>query len=181
MVEKVEYEEKCPAALATTFVSKESRGVRELRDILFPLDPEAKVVKTEFRDVLLIYTRLSREELKRVFVKLKPSSVARLFIADLCIILEDEKDIAKIIDSSVELFISKHRGSRFYVDCVKRGRFIDKCHPIEAEIGSRISISGHGFVDYKNPDVLIKIEVINRIVLISIIKPEEDRLRKRVI
>ncbi|MEM0283565.1 MAG: THUMP domain-containing protein [Sulfolobales archaeon] len=182
MVEEVEVELKeCPQALATTYVGKEDRGVRELRDILFPLDPAVKVEKSGFRDVILIYTKISPKDLKDLIFRRKPSSVARLVVVDLCIHLRSKDDIIRVIEESIKLFNQKCRGSRFYVDCIRRGRFVESCHSIESSIGREVALRGLGSVNYKNPECVIKIEVVERIVMIALMKPYEDRLRRNMI
>ncbi|MCC6030064.1 MAG: THUMP domain-containing protein [Desulfurococcales archaeon] len=177
MVEKIKEERICPSAIATSYTGKAKRAVKELKDIIFPHDPEAEVLETRFRDVILIYTVLDKESLKNLMKKMRPSALARFVVADKCIILKNQDEILRLTDVIEDMFI-KYRGAKFYVDCIKRGDFIDSCHRLETLIGRRLYEKNLGIIDFKKPDLIIKLENIDNMFLISIIKPKEDRLKR---
>ncbi len=177
MVEEI----NCPSAIATTYTGKTLRGLRELRDIIFPKDPSVRVETANYPDVLLIYTSLPKEDLRNLLISKKPSVVARIVIADKCLRVSRENYFQQIIENSLELISSKTNTSiNFYVDCISRGRIIESCRVLEIEIGRIIKERGLGKVSFKNPSKVLKIEVVDDIVIIALINPKEDRLRKHV-
>lgn len=176
-MEKVAGIEDCPAAVATTFTGKSSRGIREIRDLLFRHDPQVRVEESGFRDVILVYTRLSREVLRDIITRYRPSAVARFVVSDLCLVLERPEQIDLLVDSIAELF-RRFQGSRFYVECVRRGRFIESCHQLEALVGKRIHELGLGRVDFESPEYVVKIENIRNMFIVSVMRPGQDRLRR---
>ncbi|MGC9148352.1 MAG: hypothetical protein ACP5GI_02775 [Sulfolobales archaeon] len=175
MVEEID----CPTAIATTYTGKTLRGLRELKDIIFLQDPSVKVEITKYSDVLLLYTSLSRDLLKKLINEKRPSAVARVVIADTCFRVSKENYFNHILAKSIELLMKKtDLPIKFYVDCVSRGEIIESCRMLEIEIGRYIEKAGIGEVSFKKPTKVLKIEVVDDIVILALIDPDEDRIRK---
>ena len=176
MVEEIEWS-TCPAAIATTYTSKTSRGVKELRNILFPYDPDARVEASRHPDVILIYTRIPKDLIKKIVSAMRPSAVARLVVADKCIKISRENYFSQIIEACIDL-ASRNTLDSFYVDCRSRGDVVESCRLLEIEIGRLLEARGLGKVSFKNPSRVLRIEVIDDVALISLMNPSEDRLKR---
>jgi len=176
MVEEI----NCPKAIATTYTGKTLRGLRELRDIIFLLDPSVKVETTRYPDVLLIYTSLPRDTLRKLIAEKRPSAVARVVIADVCLKVSKENYFDHILKKSIELLQErKDLPIKFYVDCVSRGKIIESCRMLEIEIGRHVEEAALGEVLFRGSVKVLKIEAVDDIVILSLMDPDEDRLRKK--
>jgi len=76
---------ECPAAVAVAKPRRDSWLVEELYDTLFPGDPGARVERTRFPGVLLVYTSLEPSRLVALIRRAEHGFLQRLVPAQRCI------------------------------------------------------------------------------------------------
>ena len=166
----------CPKLLVTVRTGKDSRGIEEIADALFIHDPNVKVVSTKFRGVLLVYTDLSSSDAFKILSTTPPSVAERIVRVDTCV----KTDLESISNAVLKL-VSNYSFETFYVDCIRRGRYVESSHEVEKYIGAVIVSKLKKHVCISCADIIIKIEIVDDITLISIMKPGEDKsFKKRI-
>lgn len=167
----------CPKLLVTVRTGKDSRGIEEIADALFAYDPRVEVISTKFRGVLLVYTDLSPDDAFKILITTPPSVAERIVRVDTCV-----KTDLKAISNAVLKLVSNYSFETFYVDCVRRGRYVRSSHEVEKYVGALIVSKLKKRVCIPCADIVIKVEIVDDITLISIMKPKEDKsFKKRII
>ena len=167
--------EEYPRLIVTARVGKEERAKRELEDLLYRIDPNVRVTRTEYRDVLLVF---SREDSVKIFEEVRrrpPYSVARAIRIDRCCKAAIEDIVRTCLELGRKLLSGRER---LRVECVKRGSAIESCRAVEIAVGISMERAGLAIADPKNPSRVIKIELIGNLACIGIIKPGDDRLHR---
>ncbi|RLG89389.1 MAG: hypothetical protein DRO15_00565 [Thermoprotei archaeon] len=164
----------CPKLLVTVRTGKDSRGIEEIADALFPYDPQVKVATTRFKGVLLVYTNLTPHDAFRILNMTPPSVAERIVRVDTCV-----KTDLETISNAVLKLLPNYSFETFYVDCIRRGRYVKSSHEVEKCVGAMIVSKLGKRVCISCADIAVKIEIIDDLTLISIMKPEEDRIFKK--
>lgn len=167
-------EGKCPKLLVTAYTGKAKAAIRELSDLIYIYDNQAEIFETRYRDVILVYTKADTGKIYNLIRRRTPTGVARVVKVQSCV--EARPD--RISEEAIKLF-EGYRGSKFYVDCVRRGRAIRSSWELEKYVGAKILERGLGKVDFEDPDIVVKIEIIDSLALISIMDKYGDKVDNR--
>lgn len=140
------------------------------------MDPNILIKKTRYRDLLEIFSEVDADKLFQEIRNRPPYASIRAVKVDLCI----NADIKKIIDVCIELLkrIPKQGERKIRVECSKRGGYVESCKAIEIAVGTAIERSEIAKIDLKKPTDVIKIEIIDDLAYIGIMRPGSDKLRK---
>jgi tRNA(Ser,Leu) C12 N-acetylase TAN1 len=166
--------EKFPKLLVTAYTCKAKTVIREMEDLLYIYDPSARIVESKFKDVILVYTEIDAVELLKLIRRRTPTGMARAVKIDACVDTDPDKIALKVI----ELF-ERCKGSRFYVDCRRRGRRIKSSWELEKYVGAKIVSNNLGRVSFRDPECIIRLEVVDEVTLISIIGKYGDEVENR--
>mgnify|MGYP000594125688 CR=1 FL=1 len=167
---------KCPKIIVTAKAGKEAKVKEELEDLLYKLDPNILIKKTGYRDLLEIFSDVNADKLFQEIIERPPYASIRAVKVDLCI----NAEIKKIIDACIELLkrIPKQGERKIRVECSKRGSYVESCKAIEIAVGTAIERSELAKIDLKKPTDVIKIEIIDDLAYIGIMRPGSDKLHK---
>ena len=94
---------ECPAAVAVAKPRRDSWLVEELYDTLFTGDPGARVVRTRFPGVLLVYSSLEPARLVPLFRRVEHSFLQRLVPAQRCIAEASPGDPERLVEELARL------------------------------------------------------------------------------
>ena len=97
---------QCPAAVAVAKPRRDTWLVEELYDTVFLGDPEARVERTRFPGVLLVYTRLPPERLIPLFRRVEHSFLQRLVPAQRCVAQASPGDPERLVEELARLLAS---------------------------------------------------------------------------
>lgn len=163
--------------VVTAKVGKEERARRELEDLLYRIDPGVRVIQTRYRDVLLVFSSIDSTRIFEEVRRTPPYSVARAVRIDKCC----KPGVEDIVRACIELGRTMLSGKeRLRVECVKRGSAIQSCRAVEITVGISMERAGLATADPRNPSRVIKIEVIDDLACIGIIRPGEDKLHRHL-
>jgi len=161
--------------VVTTPVSKEEQAINEIIDILLALDENIKVEKTKYPGVILVYSSLNPHELARILYTTPTSTIIRIVPCDICV----KTSLENIIKAAVTLangIFSKE--TKFMVDCIRRGRKVKSSVEVEQYTGWEIIKRYGSKVSLRNPDYIIKVEIVDEIACVSLLKPNEIYRKK---
>jgi tRNA(Ser,Leu) C12 N-acetylase TAN1 len=152
--------------LVTCTPGKESMCEVEVLDCLLPYDSSAYVKRTCFHGVILVDTNLEPNKVAELIANAEKAAI-RDFIPFQTVVLSRTEDI---VDAAVKVG-SKYLKSNmsFMVRCQKRGRLVQSSTEIEKTVGDLLTRQTGSSVHFKDPDYIIRIEVVAGISGISII------------
>jgi len=150
--------------LITVPYGKEEAAKLEVLDCVFPQDQNARFVEHGYGGLLLLDTALSPDDAAVVLRDCPTSSVFKVIPVDSMV----DSDIAAISREAVRLTGEGWR--RVAAVCKRRGRVIASSSEVEAAVGRALKSRGH-IIDLKNPDLIIRIDIIGERTTISVRHP----------
>ncbi|MBM5805135.1 MAG: hypothetical protein FJZ49_03590 [Candidatus Verstraetearchaeota archaeon] len=150
--------------LITVPYGKEEAAGLEVLDCLFHQDHNARFVEHGYGGLLLLDTTLSPEDAAIALRDCPTSSVFKIIPVDSMV----DSDIAAISREAVRLTGEGRR--RVAAVCKRRGRVIASSSEVEAAVGRALKSRGH-VIDLKNPDLIIRIDIIGERTTISVRHP----------
>jgi tRNA(Ser,Leu) C12 N-acetylase TAN1 len=150
--------------LITVPYGKEEAAKLEVLDCIFPKDHNAGYVEHGYGGLLLLDTILNADDASITLRDCPTSCVFKIIPVDSLI----KSDIDAISKEAVRL---TNRGQhRVAVVCKRRGRVIASSSKVEAFVGQVLKLKGH-IIDLKNPDIIIRIDIIGERTTISVRHP----------
>ena len=150
-----------PKYIVTVRYGKEKRAELELGDSIFPYDNEVKVMKTNFKGVLILFTYLRFKDLINILSIHPPSTVERVVPVDICF------NISSNIESEILEYI---RSKNLNFGIVRVGRY----GSLGRELVHSIVVSINKYRNLSSTNVL-HIEPINNEVCLGITRKDEDK------
>ena len=164
-----------PKLLVTTGKGKENQAIVEILDILFECDQEAYGIKTNFDGVVLIYTKLDPFKALSIIRKNPTSVVFKVVPLERCV----KTSLNNIVNTGLELAKKRiKKNNTFIVDCIRRGRYVESSVVVERTLGARIIKELGAKVSFKNPEYIVRVEVLGEIACISVVKRGDIVRRK---
>ncbi|WP_338601441.1 THUMP domain-containing protein [Sulfolobus tengchongensis] len=160
-----------PKALVTTKPGKSEKCVNEILNKILLKDVDAKVVEY-VKNVLVIYSNLDPLIIYGMLFSSPPSCAEKIYPFQLIINTSDEREI--ILNSVVFARQKLKDFKKFYVKCYNRGI---KVNCKEIEIGVGIGLKDLASVDFKDPEVIVHINVLNSLAGVSILKKGQEKFR----
>ncbi|MEN3035372.1 MAG: THUMP domain-containing protein [Candidatus Methanosuratincola sp.] len=159
------------SVLVTVEYGKENGAAVEVLDCILPLDPDASVRRTGFGGVLVLETSLD------------PDSAAECIAGSLSRMVRSAIPVDQIVKSEIseieEIAASSVRvGSKIAVRCRRRGSALPSPKEVECIVGRRLKGIGCA-VDLKNPDQIVRIEIIGEITAVSVRPPDRSVFKTR--
>jgi len=159
----------------TTPVGKEEQAANEVIDILLPLDENIEVRKTKYPGVILVYSSYNSHELAKELYNTPTSTIIRIVPCDICV----ETSLENIVKAVVELVKGIfNENIKFKVDCIRRGRRVKSSMEVEQYTGWEIIKRYKSKVSLRNPDYIVKVEIVDEITCIGLLKPNEIYRKK---
>ncbi|AWR97043.1 RNA methyltransferase [Acidianus sulfidivorans JP7] len=156
-----------PKLIITTKPGKSRKcGIEILNRILLK-DENAKVEEI-IPNVYFLFTSLPSLQAYGLIISAPPSCIAKIFIVDQ--ILDNTNEL---YDIAKQLLISK-KTKKFYVECINRNTKNADCRSIEIGIG--LSVKNIIGIDYKNPDYILFVNIINGKYYLSLMRKGEEKL-----
>ncbi|BDB97704.1 THUMP domain-containing protein [Saccharolobus caldissimus] len=156
--------------LITTKPNKGKKCINEILNRLLTKDINAKVIEY-INNILLVYSNLDPMIIYGLLISSPPSCAEKIFPFHLIL----EKDEKKIISETMNFMINKFKNIKtFFVRCYNRGGEIN-CRTIEMGIG--ISLRNFLIVDFKNPDIIIYVNILKEFVGISFLKKGQEKFQ----
>jgi len=158
---------KCPKLIVTCPHGKEERAIEEIMDILISRDLNVQCCVTRFPGVLMVFTSMDSLEAAKLLYTKPSSFIFRITPVFECV----EADLKKIVEVCLKLAKQYMKPNcKFHVDCTRRGRRVSSSLEVERKVGEAIIQSLNCIVDFKNPDFIVKVEIVGDIAGISILK-----------
>ncbi|AIF69285.1 hypothetical protein PAP_04370 [Palaeococcus pacificus DY20341] len=130
----------------------------------------AKVKRTKWRGVLIVFTPLEKAEALKRIIEFETSAIFK--ITPLDVLVKSDRD--EIINIGFELAKTKIKeGDSFAVRCRKRGNKIKSSKDIEIELGGKIKEELNAVVNLSNPKWTVVIEILGTKTGIGILMQEE--------
>lgn len=158
---------RCPKLLITCPHGREERAIEEIMDILMVEDLNVECEKSKFPGVVLVYTSLDPLKAAKMLYEKPTSYIFRIVPVFKCVKTDIENIVNECLNLAVKYMKSK---CRFYVDCIRRGRRVSSSVEVERKVGIAIAERLKCTVDFENPDYIVKVEVVDEITCISILK-----------
>lgn len=166
---------KHPKLVITCPHGKEQRAIEEVMNILLPKDINAQCVQSKYPGVLLVYTKLEPKQAALILRGNPTSVIFKIVPCEVCV----ETSLNNIVDAAIELARKYDvTGKRFYVDCTRRGRRVESSLTVEKYVGYALTRNLNCKVDMENPDFIVKVEIVDEIACIAIMKPYELTRKK---
>jgi tRNA(Ser,Leu) C12 N-acetylase TAN1 len=150
--------------LITVPYGKEEAAKLEVLDCIFPRDQNARFVEHGYGGLLLLDTILNADDAALVLRDCPTSSVFKIIPVDSMV----NSDMATVSREAVRLTGGGRR--RVAAVCNRRGRVIASGSEVEAAVGQVLKSRGH-IIDLKNPDLIIRIDIIGERTTISVRHP----------
>lgn len=159
----------------TTPAGKEDQAINEVIDILLSLDENVKVEKTKYPGVIVVYSSLNPHDLARILYTSPTSTIIRIVPCDICVKTSIKSIVKAVLNLTEKVFNSN---IKFMVDCIRRGRKVESSLDVEKYVGWEIVRKYGSKVSFSKPDYIVKIEVIDEITCIALLKPDEIYRKK---
>jgi len=159
----------------TTPAGKEDQAINEVIDILLPLDENIRVEKTKYPGVIVVYSSLNSHDLARVLYNSPTSTIIRIVPCDVCVETSIESIIKAVLNLTEGVFNSN---TKFMVDCIRRGRRVKSSLDVEKYVGWEIVKRYGSKVSFSKPEYIVKVEIIDEITCIALLKPDEVYRKK---
>ncbi|MCI2415023.1 MAG: THUMP domain-containing protein [Candidatus Aramenus sp.] len=152
----------------TTAPSKGKKCVSEVLNRIILKDETAKAEEV-VQNVVLVKTSLPSFEAYGLVISAPPSCARKIFP-----VLRSfpSSDVRAIIDEISELLL-KSKVTKFFVNCYVRTSDFD-CKVLEIGIGLRLK--GIAEVDYKNPEKVVHVNVINGTAYVSLMGKDQEKV-----
>jgi|UniRef100_A0A7J3V094 tRNA(Ser,Leu) C12 N-acetylase TAN1 len=157
--------------LITVEYGKEDRAEAEVLDCILPLDPDASVRRTGFGGILILETSLDTDRAAESIAG-SLSRLVRSAIPVDQIVRSEISEIEEVAASRVRI------GSKIAVRCRRRGSSLPSPKEVECIVGRRLKGIGCA-VDLKNPDQIVRIEIIGEITAVSVRPPNRSVFKAR--
>ncbi|MEN3017081.1 MAG: THUMP domain-containing protein [Candidatus Methanosuratincola petrocarbonis] len=157
--------------LVTAEYGKESGAAAEILDCILPLDPGASVRRCGFGGVLILETSIDPDRAAESIA----GSLSRLVRSAIPVdqlVRSEISEIEKSVASRVGI------GSKIAVRCRRRGSALPSQKELERTVGSRLTGLGCT-VDLKNPDQIVRIEIIGEVTAVSVRPPKRSVYKTR--
>jgi len=157
--------------LVTVDYGKEVGAAAEILDCILPLDPGASVRRCGFGGVLVLETSIDPDRAAESIA----GSLSRLVRGAIPVdqlVRSEISEIEKIAASRVGV------GSRIAVRCRRRGSTLPSQKEVERIVGRRLTGLGCT-VDLKNPDQIVRIEIIGEVTAVSVRPPNRSVFKTR--
>lgn len=150
-----------PKYVVTVRYGKEKRAELELGDSIFPYDNEVKIMRTNFKGVLILFTRLGFKDLIGILSIHPPSTVERIVPVDTCF------NISSSVESEILEYV---RSKNLNFSVVRVGRY----GSLGKELAHSIVVSIN---KYRNPSStnVLHIEPVNNEVCLGVTRKDEDK------
>ncbi len=155
-----------PKLIITALAGKGKKCSTEILDRLLIKDESVKVEEVK-QNVFLVYSKLSPLEAYGLIISAPPACMGRIFTVD------KVSSLLTIFKDAEEL-ISSRKFKKFYVECINRGNKQADCRSIEIGIGLRMK--GKLEVDYKNPDYILFVNLIDDNVYLSLMRKGQEKV-----
>ncbi|ARM75684.1 THUMP domain-containing protein [Acidianus manzaensis] len=159
-----------PKLIITTKPGKSKKCRSEILNRILLKDENCKLEEV-IPNVYLLYTGLSALQAYGLIISAPPSCIARIFIINQIL-----SDINTIYNSAKQLLLSNN-AKKFYVECINRNSKNIDCRSIEIGIG--LSVKDLVNVNYKDPDYILFVNIINNEFYLSLMKKGEEKVSVR--
>lgn len=156
-----------PKLIITTLAGKSKKCKVEILNRILIKDENA-IADEVIPNVFLVYTTLSPLEAFGLIISAPPSCIAKIFTIDSIV-----SDMSNIYSVAKDLLLSK-KTEKFYVECINRNSRDIDCRTLEIGIG--LSVKDFIKVDYKNPDHILFINLINNQAYLSLMKKGQEKV-----
>jgi tRNA(Ser,Leu) C12 N-acetylase TAN1 len=157
--------------LLTVVCGKEAKARLEALDCVFPKDPIANCSLPSYGGLLILETGLPSDDAARLVATCSTSLISKIIPVDSII----ESDLEKICAEALRL--TPPGSGRVAVDCARRGRLLKSSHVVEEEVGRLLKAHGKA-IDLKNPDLIVRIDIIGSLSTISVRPPSGFIIKK---
>lgn len=156
-----------PKLIITTFPGKSKKCENEILNRILIRDDSAEV-KEIIPNVFFLYTSLTPVEAYGLLISAPPSCVAKIFTIDAIV-----SNVSNIYSVAKTLLLSR-KMEKFYVDCINRNSKEIDCRTLEIGIG--LGVKDFLKVDYKNPDYVLFINLINNQAYLSLMRKGQEKV-----
>ena len=161
-----------PRLLATCLPGKEDKAELELLDaLLLGGAREIRVQRTRYPGVLLVEVPLPPEQAYEAVRSVQMAYVRSVVPLQAVV----EAEFQAILRASVELALRAGLGPglKFAVRCRRRGKALSSSAEVERAVGKALVEATGADVDLEKPDLIVRIEVIDDLAGICILKAGE--------
>jgi len=159
-----------PKLLITTKPGKMKKCIIEVLNSFLRYDQDSNIVEVS-SNVLLLNSSLNPNVAYGVIISRPPSCISKVYPIHLSINSTSEKII---IESIKEYFLQNFRNIKSaYCRCYNRNIKFD-CRSLEMGVG--MALKDNILINYKNPDIVIVVNVIPNYALISFIKKAQEKV-----
>ncbi len=152
--------------LITVEYGKESKAAVEILDCILPLDPGASIKRSGFGGVLILETSIDPDRAAESIA----GSLSRLVRSSIPVDQLVNSAISEIEKTAASLV---RIGSKIAVRCRRRGSDLPSPKEVECIVGRRLACLGCT-VDLKDPDHIVRIEIIGEVTAISVRPPNRS-------
>ena len=163
-------------ALASVKVAGEETAGIEILDCIFPLDPEAKTIRTPYPGIILISSRIDPLKLTEIFKNCFISKAYRIIPIQRYVTTETETIIKNILELTDNI---GSRESTFKIECRIRGRRDMETMEIIKRLARKVERKKGWRVNLEKPQYTIFIEVIGDHTGLSVLRERQFWERRR--
>ncbi|QGA54457.1 RNA methyltransferase [Sulfolobus sp. E5-1-F] len=160
-----------PKALVTTKPGKGQKCINEILNRILIKDIDARVIEY-IQNVILIYSDLDPLVIYGLLFASPPSCAEKVYPFQWIINSTNEKEIIVNVINFMKNRVKDLK--TFYVRCYNRGINVD-CREIEIGIG--IGLKDLINVDFKDPDVILHVNVLKEFTGISLLRKNQEKFR----
>jgi len=160
-----------PKALVTTKPGKGQKCINEILNRILIKDIDARVVEY-VQNVILIYSNLDPLVIYGLLFASPPSCAEKVYPFQSIINATNEKEIVVNVMNFTKNRVKDIK--TFYVRCYSRGISVD-CREIEMGVG--IGLKGLINVDFKDPEVILHVNVLKEFAGISLLRKNQEKFR----
>jgi len=168
-----------PRLLATCLPGKEEKAELELLDaLLLGGARDIRVRRTCYPGVLLVEAPLPPEQAYEAVRAMQMAYVRS--VTPLQAVVRAE--LQAVVEASVDLALKSGLGPglRFAVRCRRRGKALSSSTEVERAVGKALVEATGADVDLEEPDLIVRIEVIDDLAGICILRADDGRVFKGI-
>ncbi|AKA74092.1 RNA methyltransferase [Saccharolobus solfataricus] len=160
-----------PKALVTTKPGKGRKCINEILNRILIKDIDARVIEY-VQNVAIVYSNLDSLVVYGLLFASPPSCAEKVYPFQLIINSTNEKEI---VVNVINFIKNKTKDLKtFYVRCYNRGIDVN-CREIEMGVG--IGLKGLINVDFKDPEVVLHVNVLKEFAGISLLRKNQEKFR----
>lgn len=151
----------------TTKNNRGSRCAEDVENLLKIRDPSATAFEIK-KNVVAVFSKLESNAVFSLLLTYPPTYIIKVFPAHVVCDLNKEQ----IVDIAESIILSKRIRS-FFVNCQNRGSPYN-CREIEISIGIRMQ--GKVTVEFKDPDAILHINLVNNYAVLSLLPRDREKV-----